>query len=224
MGNWFQRHKSWPDPVQSQRNRAVLPYWCGTMWIVERATIAAPAGGIVTLAHGARGLSVGEVVALWRDDAAFRNFFIEMLASSSCEAFFWEMPPLDSGALTAAFECAIIRSDALARMRADDSDFAVHLRGSGMIAVFPNLGGDALLIAPRKVADTECYGHIASFVRSAPREQAHALFRALALEIEKRVALSRDCFWVSTSGLGVPWVHVRLDATPKYYQYTKYIA
>ncbi len=140
------------------------------MWIAERARIATPAGEIVTLAHGARGFSVGEVVTLWRDDTTFRDFFIEMLAASSCEAFFWEMPPLDSGALAAAFECAIIRSNALARMRADDSDFAAHLRGPESIAAFPNLGGDALLIAPRKIADAECYGHIATFVRSAPRE------------------------------------------------------
>jgi hypothetical protein len=29
-------------------------------------------------------------------------------------------------------------------------------------------------------------------------------------------------FWISTSGLGVPWVHVRLDSYPKYYQYRPY--
>ena len=25
--------------------------------------------------------------------------------------------------------------------------------------------------------------------------------------------------WLSTLGLGVAWVHIRLDRTPKYYQY-----
>ena len=28
--------------------------------------------------------------------------------------------------------------------------------------------------------------------------------------------------WVSTSGLGVYWLHIRLDSFPKYYTYTPY--
>ena len=28
--------------------------------------------------------------------------------------------------------------------------------------------------------------------------------------------------WVSTSGLGVYWLHVRLDSYPKYYQHAPY--
>jgi hypothetical protein len=96
------------------------------------------------------------------------------------------------------------------------------LRGPEPVTVFDNLGGDALLIVPRKIADADCYGHIAAFLRRAPREQQHALFRCLALETEKRLAASRERFWVSTSGLGVPWVHVRLDQRPKYYQYARY--
>jgi hypothetical protein len=44
----------------------------------------------------------------------------------------------------------------------------------------------------------------------------------LSLEIERRLATARDRFWVSTSGLGVPWVHVRLDERPKYFQFGPY--
>ena len=28
--------------------------------------------------------------------------------------------------------------------------------------------------------------------------------------------------WLSTAGLGVPWLHLRLDTRPKYYQYGPY--
>jgi hypothetical protein len=28
--------------------------------------------------------------------------------------------------------------------------------------------------------------------------------------------------WLSTSGLGVAWLHIRLDSTPKYYQHQPY--
>jgi len=193
------------------------------IWTATRRTIAGPAGEIVTLSRDGRALCLGDVIGLWRDDEAFRDFFIAMLAASPFEAFFWEMPPLDEATLARTFECAIIGSGALARMQADDADFAGHLRDADKIAVFGNLSGDALLIVPTKIAAVEGYGHIASFVRTVPRDQQHALFRRLALEIKKRLATSSGRFWVSTSGLGVPWVHVRLDRWPKYYQFKSYI-
>jgi len=194
------------------------------MWQAGRQTIRADWGETLTLAQDGRALSVTDVVAGWRDDAAFRDAFIAELAATRWPAFFWEMPPLTPATLSDPFECALIRSDALAQMRANDGDFAEHLRGLEAVAVFPNLGGDALLVAPSKIADAGCYGHIGAFLRSAPREQQHALFRTLAQEIEKRLAASRRRFWISTSGLGVPWVHVRLDSVPKYYQYRRYAA
>src|SRR5262249_14520254 len=148
--------------------------------------------------------------------------FIADLAATPWPALFWELPPLESAALSRPFECALIRSEALARMRADDRDFAMHLRGPDTIAVFPNLSGDAFLIAPRKIANADCYGHVAALLRDAPRAQQHAMFRTLAREIEVRLAALPVRFWVSTSGLGVPWVHVRLDTYPKYYQHRPY--
>lgn len=192
------------------------------MWTAHRAAIDGRAGEIITLAENGRPLSVGGAIALWREDAAFRDFFTTTLAASPYQAFFWEMPPLTHATCADPFECALIRGDALAHMRADDADFTEHLSGTEPVVAFANLGGDALLIAPRGIADAQCYGHIAAFVRMAPREQQHALFRTLALEIDKRMATSPDRFWVSTSGLGVPWVHVRLDSYPKYYQHRRY--
>lgn len=192
------------------------------MWQAERQTIRAGWGETLALSRDGSALAVAEVIAGWRDDAAFRDAFVAALAATPWTAFFWEMPPLAPAMLSDPFECALVRSDALARMRADDSDFAEHLRGPDTVAVFPNLGGDALLIAPRKKAAVECYGHIAAFLRDGPCEQQHALFQTLALEIEKRLAASGGRFWVSTSGLGVAWVHVRIDSYPKYYQHRPY--
>lgn len=192
------------------------------MWQAQRQTIHADRGETLALLADERTLTVTEVISGWRDDAVFRDFFIAELVATRWPGFFWEMPPLTQTALASPFECALIRSDALARMRADDSDFAEHLIGSDAVAVFPNLGGDALLIVPRKIAAAECYGHIAAFLRAAPREQQHALFHTLALQIEEELAASPKRFWVSTSGLGVPWVHVRLDSYPKYYQHRPY--
>ena len=192
------------------------------MWQAGRQTIRADWGETLALSQNGRALAVADVIAGWRDDAAFREFFIVELTATRWPGFFWEMPPLESAVLSQPFECVLIRRDALARMRADDRDFAMHLRGPDTIAVFPNLSGDAFLIAPRRIANAECYGHIAAFLRDAPREQQHALFHTLAREIDIRLAALPYRFWVSTSGLDVPWVHVRLDSTPKYYQHRPY--
>jgi hypothetical protein len=192
------------------------------MWQGKREVIRENWGETISIAADGRPLTVAGAIACWRDDKAFRDFLIRELAATEYPAFFWEMPPITRGSLADPFECAVIRSDALARMRADDSDFAPYLSAAAASVVsFPNLGGDAVLIAPRRISDADCYAHIGAFVRLAPREQQHALFHALANETEKMLDAGRQ-FWVSTSGLGVPWVHVRLDSYPKYYQYLRY--
>ena len=43
-----------------------------------------------------------------------------------------------------------------------------------------------------------------------------ALARELLARIDYRT------LWLSTSGLGVAWLHLRLDHEPKYYQYAPY--
>ena len=192
------------------------------MWTARRERIAGMAGETIAIAAFSHAMTAGDVIAGWRGDAAFRDFFIAELAASVYPAFFWEMPPLTRTALSDPFECSAIRGDVLTRMRAENADFAKHLRGPEPVVAFPNLGGDALLIAPRRISDADCYGHIAAFLRAAPAGQRHELFRVLATEIGKRLAASSERFWLSTSGLGVPWVHLRLDSYPKYYQYRRY--
>jgi hypothetical protein len=193
------------------------------MWQARRRGIAGMTGETIAVAAGEHAMTAGDVIAGWRDDAAFCEFFIKELAATAYPAFFWEMPPLTRAALSDPFECAAIRGDALARMRADETDFARHLDGDcGSVVAFPNLGGDALLIAPRRISDADCYGHIAAFLRAAPAPQQHELFHVLAHMTEETLDAGSGRLWISTSGLGVPWVHVRLDSYPKYYQYRRY--
>jgi len=195
------------------------------MWKAHRQKIDELHGETIAILSRGCTLTAGEVLAGWRDDEAFRNFFIAELAATAFPAFFWEMPPLTRGALSAPFECAVIESDSLAHMRADATAFAEHLDGNeaaATVAVFHNLGGDALLIAPCRISDADCYAHIASFLRTAPVAQQHELFQVLAREAEAMLATTHGRIWISTSGLGVLWVHVRLDSYPKYYQYRRY--
>lgn len=79
---------------------------------------------------------------------------------------------------------------------------------------------DATLVCPCQGTDVPdaAYAHIAAFVRTAPRMQNHALWSAVGAALEAElVKQSPRPVWVSTSGLGVAWLHVRLDSAPKYY-------
>ena len=90
----------------------------------------------------------------------------------------------------------------------------------GGVAAFPKLGRDAILVVPCPVADRAAYGHLGSFVRLAPEDQRDALWRAVGEQMVRRVGA--EAVWLNTAGAGVPWLHVRLDNRPKYYDFAAY--
>jgi hypothetical protein len=170
---------------------------------------------------GGAPLTHARVHELWQGDAAFVDAFAAALAASSLGAFFWETPPVDRARLPGPFECVLVASRSLAGLRPDPGPFDEHLRGAaGDVADFWNLGGDALLVAPTLAGPPGAYAHLAAFLRAGPREQVRALWRRVGTCVGRRVG--ERPLWVSTSGLGVAWLHVRLDAYPKYYQHAPY--
>src|SRR5262249_11979438 len=121
------------------------------------------------------------------------------------------------------FEFVLVDSPQLARVPPDARAFAAQFEAGDAtngIATFWNLGRDALLVAPCPRAPLDAYPHIAAFARTAPAEQQHALWGAVGAAVERH--LSSEPVWLSTSGLGVFWLHVRLDSRPKYYSFRPY--
>ncbi|KAJ8601673.1 hypothetical protein CTAYLR_007451 [Chrysophaeum taylorii] len=167
-----------------------------------------------------RQLSFAETIHAWRQAPNFGAWFSSILADAPFDAFFWECPPTTKAVANATpFEFAIVRARGFAR--ASPADFSEHLDCADVVATFPNLGGDAVLCAPCELAGVprETYGHLAAFSRDAPADQLNALWRhvgaALATALEDRGPRPT---WLSTEGSGVPWLHVRLDSSPKYYK------
>jgi hypothetical protein len=167
-----------------------------------------------------------EVLQGWHHSPDFQSFFATILASVPYPAYFWETPPLTQTQQSAPFTCVVINSPALARVRADYSPFATYLKPSPLspdIRVFSNLGGDAQLIAPCPVGSKPDYAHLAAFLRQAPPALKGQLWATLAHAIQAQLEHHQDQpLWVSTSGLGVFWLHIRLDQVPKYYQYAPF--
>ena len=105
-------------------------------------------------------------------------------------------------------------------MAPEPGAFADHFKPGQPVAIFVNLGRDALLVAPAPLGPPGAYAHLAAFARHAPASQQDALWRAVGDAVAGR--LSTEPLWLSTSGLGVGWLHVRLDERPKYYAYAPY--
>jgi hypothetical protein len=190
-------------------------------WQVTRTSLQGAGAQQVTIADGGTPLSVEAIL----DDWIGGNLFADLLAASPFEAFCWETPPLRAGDTGCSFECMVLDEPLLARFRPDPAAFADRFAAddSNVIAC-QNISGDATLIIPRPLpsADADAYGHLAAFLRRAPRHQVDACFRLLATTLG--AALDAAPRWVSTAGLGVPWLHVRIDTIPKYYRWRPYCA
>jgi uncharacterized protein DUF6940 len=76
------------------------------------------------------------------------------------------------------------------------------------------------MVVPCPVGPESAYGHLAAFVRSAPKQHVDHVWQAVGKAVQER--LSEKPVWLSTAGLGVSWLHVRLDSRPKYYGYRPY--
>jgi hypothetical protein len=170
-----------------------------------------------------RALSYAEVMVLWTSSEQFRGYFIDLLADTGLTAYFWETPPVSRHNSDRDFEFVQLDSPVLARITANAAAFSEHFDAAGNagpVVRFANLGGDAELIAPRPHEGNPGYPHLAAFTRLAPRPRQHALWQQAGATMLE--CLDDQPTWLSTSGLGVYWLHLRLDATPKYYQYADY--
>jgi hypothetical protein len=175
-----------------------------------------------TLTDDSSTLSFRRVIDLWQASEEFREFFTAAVAECSSAAFFWETPPVTKWTLDRPFEFVLVASASLSRLRPDPSPFRSHFlsQRSESVLTFPNLGGDALLVVPAPVAAEDCYTHLARFLRDAPRPQIDAFWRCVGCAMRDRISSAPT--WLSTAGMGVSWLHLRLDTRPKYYRYQPY--
>jgi hypothetical protein len=175
-------------------------------------------------------MSWSAVLSGWRDRPDFRAYFAALLAQTPWPAFYWETPAVNAAGLEHEFEFVLIESRSLAGVEAEPEVFREYFPTSPArarqhatdgIAVFPNLGGDAVLVAPCPIGPDSIYAHLAAFCRQAPATQQQALWECVSLTLRQRLRRPEPV-WLSTAGDGVSWLHVRLDNQPKYYNYASY--
>ena len=167
-----------------------------------------------------RPLGVGDALAALADDRAFRDALRRTLAAAPFDAFFWETPPYNRAGLGQPWSFVLVDAPMLDGVPAEARAFAEHFAPGERAVAFPNLGGDAWLIAPCPGSDAARCAHLAAFTRGVDDDTQDAFWRlvgetALARAGERPV-------WLSTCGTGVYWLHARLDSYPKYYSHDAY--
>lgn len=144
--------------------------------------------------------------------------------------YFFEMPPLDRKTFHRPFEFVLTPATFKPRV-ANPKAFSAHFKDhKNNIAVFPNLTKESLLIAPTPILHSPhpkkdtMYLNLSHFLREGPPSQIRQLLSCLSQTLMTRLSEISKPVYVSTSGQGVPWLHVRLDPVPKYYTYVPYMS
>ncbi|MEX0273985.1 MAG: hypothetical protein AB3N16_06380 [Flavobacteriaceae bacterium] len=173
-----------------------------------------------TISDGSNFLTFSDWLDLISTSNAFIEFYTDILVSSAFEAFFWEVRPVNDASLHQKFQFVLVNGKSLAQIQADPSSFKQQFREGESVVSFPNLGGDALLLVPTPIDETTDYAHMAKFVRNAPIHQIRTFWKTVGKRY--RASIGTKYTWLSTAGMGVSWLHVRIDEGPKYYRHSDY--
>lgn len=185
---------------------------------------------------GSEGITYSRFIELLSKDD-FSEKFSQSIARSGFESLRFETPVLCKKTIHKPFQFALVNSPALARRTANPSMFmekflerknATVEASVNRVQSFWNLSNRSRLISPvpsnltnERNQKQEDFGHLAGFLRNATIDRTRNLWKLVGKELLV-LELSNNQYWLSTAGGGVPWLHVRIDPEPKYYQFHPY--
>lgn len=203
-----------------------------------------PGGYRYTIVHQGDPISYYEALDRFRSgDRALMTVMTTILRhhhpDKAYDAVFWECHPVTSSSIhTQTFEFVVLEARTLSSRRFDMTAFEEQFRSipheaNDAAISFVNLGRDATLVVPcptengssRSHKYPQYMTHIASFHQEASDDHVFNLWRTIGdtfLRVLEEEPDRNRRFWLSTSGLGVSWLHVRIDTKPKYYNYVEY--
>ena len=115
-----------------------------------------------------------------------------------------------------------IESDRLEKLEQDYESFSEYFikPKNKYVTSFVNFSGKSVMVVPvpskTKTKKTRIYTTLKDFIDNAPKKQQKAFWIHVAecvIEMLKIV----DKVYLNTHGLGVYYLHVRLDTTPRHY-------
>ena len=142
--------------------------------------------------------------------------FFAKLKSSDFQAYFFETPSITRASLEKKnFEFVLVSAPVLQNIKADVSAFSDYFDCDShekTVTSFLNLGGDARLVVPcpeQSVGDHQHYSSLAPFMRGADPDQVIEFWSQSAKLALDQVRDSQEKLWISTSGTGIYWLHLR---------------
>ena len=139
------------------------------------------------------------------------------------ESYFWECRPFESisKSKVTKFEFVVIPAPGLQNVPSESYRFQEHFQTDLDYAIFQNPTRNATFISPVPTKfNQDNAQHLIKYLRHASEPLQEELFRNIGQEVIK--LLEEGTVWLSTSGFGVYWLHVRLDRVPKYYKHEPY--
>lgn len=164
-----------------------------------------------------------DAILMLQKDEAFINMVIEILKNCKFKSYFFETPPVQIKVYDKIpFEFVLVDAVRLNNIKSDKNAFQQNFTNDFTVS-FENLSKNALLIVPcpRDMDIIHQYAQLATFVREAKIDEIYSLLKLTALKMDEVVKKNKP-IWLSTSGLGVYWLHMRIDTFPKYYTYFEY--
>jgi hypothetical protein len=96
----------------------------------------------------------------------------------------------------------------------DFQEYITNSRNKHVVA-FPSLSKGIMLVIPMPV-NGKNYVTLRDFIDNASHTQQQEFWKKVA-EIAKQMMIEKGKVWISVHGFGVPYTHVRISTTPKYY-------
>ncbi|EDQ88223.1 uncharacterized protein MONBRDRAFT_32883 [Monosiga brevicollis MX1] len=173
--------------------------------------------------------------ALRNQPAAARSFHAQLAhyAQAVGGPIFWESRPCTDP--ESIYEAVLLPAPGLTGwdhpdLHSFDAHFraAIAQRESKLATRFPNLDGASTLVTPiipdNFVGSLTDYCHLSNFLLSPAitPEQYEALWHEVGTAILQWPMDDNQPLYLSTSGLGIAYLHVRLDPVPKYYTFEPY--
>lgn len=174
-------------------------------------------------------MTVRRWAELIANDGSLSDGLTQVTKDAPLSAFFFETKGVTAtSAATKSFEFVLVDAPCLAafaELHPTPQSFPSHFAKCPLTTccAFPNLGGDAVLVAPiqrNPIVPQVTYSHLAKFVREAPTLQVRDLWQLTAKT--HREQWKGQPVWLNTEVSGVAWLLLRLDCQPKYYHFQQF--
>ena len=154
----------------------------------------------------------------------------DIVSYKSSKAFLYETSPIIKESIThdgivnitGIYHEKFIDSDELDNLSQDSTDFDEYLANPNneYCTSFYNLSKTTRLIIPTKLNGSN-YKSLKEFIENAPHIQQQYFWKQVSIEAYNMLK-QHSKIWISTHGLGVPYLHVRVEVSPKYYKTSEF--